>query len=146
MPAGANLNLFGSGKIVIKSGGYLCVESGASINLQDYNSLIVLKEGANYGVNPLLLTSSSCSSTITKTGNGAIADFNQDMYIQNLTISTSRYIGGKNIYVGNHVTTNQQTGDVLINNGANVIFDCKSITFDAGFECAGGSTYETISH
>ncbi|MEI6556577.1 MAG: hypothetical protein WCL70_13385 [Paludibacter sp.] len=143
--ASANLNIQGSGKILVKSGGYICVETGANINLQDYNSLITLEEGAIYGANPLLFTSPSCSGTITKTGNGAIADFNQDMYIQNLTISASRYIGGKNIYVGNHVTTTQ-AGDVIINNGANVIFDCKNITFDAGFECVAGSTYEVKNH
>jgi hypothetical protein len=143
--SGANLNILGSGKIVVKSGGYICVESGATINLQDYNSLIVLEEGASYGANPLLFTSPSCSSTITKTGNGAIADFNQDVYIQNRTISTSQYFGGKNIYVGNHVTTSQ-TGDVIINNNANVIFDCKTTTFDCGFECVVGSTYEVKNH
>lgn len=143
--SGANVNLSGSGKIIVKSGGYLCVESGASINLQDYNSLIVMEEGANYSANPLLFTSPSCSGSITKTGNGAIADFSQDVYIQNTTISASHYYGGKNIYVGNHVTTSQ-TGDVIINNGANVIFDCKTVTFDAGFECAGGSTYEVKNH
>lgn len=144
--SGANLNILGSGKIIVKSGGYICVESGANINLQDYTSLIILEEGANYGANPFLFSSSSCSGTITKTGNGAIADFNQDIFIQNTTINTSRYYGGKNIYIGNHVTTNQQTGDVLITNGANVIFNGKSITFDAGFECNIGSAYETINH
>ncbi|MDO9153232.1 MAG: hypothetical protein Q7U47_05915 [Paludibacter sp.] len=144
--AGATLNLNGSAKVVIKSGGYICVESGANINLQDYNSLIILEEGANYSANPLLFSSLSCVGSITKIGNGSIADFNQDVYIQNQTISASRYIGGKNIYVGNHVTTSQTTGDVLINNGAIVVFDGKTITFDAGFECAVGSTFEVKNH
>ena len=143
---GANLNLLGSAKIVIKSGGYICVESGANINLQDYTSLIVLEEGAIYGANPALFSSPSCSSTITKTGNGTIVDYNQDVYIQNETISTNRYIGGKYIFVGNHVTTIKSFGDVSINNGINVIFDCKEITFDAGFECDTGSTYEVRNH
>jgi hypothetical protein len=144
--AGANLNLLGSAKIVIKSGGYICVESGANINLQDYTSLIVLEEGAIYGANPALFSSPSCSSTITKTGNGAIVDYNQDVYIQNEAISTNRYIGGKNIFVGNHVTTTKSFGDVFVNNSANVIFDCKEITFDTGFECTNGSTYEVKNH
>jgi len=146
--AGANLNLIGNAKIVIKSGGYICVESGASINLQDYQSLIVLEEGAVLGANPLLFTSPNCASTITKTINslGSIADFNQDIYIQNTTISASHYFGGKNIYVGNHVINSETIGDVLITNGANVIFDCKEVTFDAGFECTSGSAYEVINH
>ena len=144
--SGANLNLFGSGKIVVKSGGYICVESGASINLQDYNSLIVLEEGALLGANPLLFTSPTCANSIAKNGNGSIVDYSQDIYIQNQTISTNRYIGGKNIYVGNHVINSQTIGDVLITNGANVIFDCKEVIFDAGFECTSGSTYEVINH
>ncbi|MCE1155473.1 MAG: hypothetical protein LWW91_05020, partial [Bacteroidales bacterium] len=123
-------------------GGYICVESGANINLQDYRSLIVLEEGANYGVNPALFSSPSCSSLITKTGSGSIVDCNQDVYIQNETINSDRYIGGKNIYIGNHVTTSKSYGDVLIGNGANVVFDCKEITFDDGFECVAGSSYE----
>lgn len=144
--SGANLNIYGSGKIDIKPGAFICSEPGANINLQNYNSLIILEDGANYGANPVLFTSPSCAGSITKTGNGAIADFNQDVYIQDQTISTNRYIGGKNIYVGNHVTTSQTMGDVLINNSANVVFNCKTITFDTGFECSGGSTYETINH
>lgn len=144
--SGANLNILGSGKIVIKSGAYICVESGANINLQDYNSLIILEEGANYGANPLLFTNASCSSLINKTGNGSTVDFNQDVYIQNQTISSSRYIGGKDIYVGYDVDPNQIAGDVIISNGANVIFDCKTITLDHGFECVGGSTFEVKNH
>jgi len=143
---GANFKLIGSAKIVIKSGGYICIESGANINLQDYTSLIVLEEGANYGANPALFPSPSCSSSITKTGNGTIVDYSQDVYIQNETLSVNRYIGGKNIFVGNHVTTSKTFGDVLINNGANIIFDCKEILFDAGFECANGSSYEVKNH
>lgn len=146
LKTGSNLNISGTGNLVVKSGGYLCVESGVNVNLQDYTSLIILEEGANYGANPFLFSSPSCSGSITKTGNGAIADFNQDIFIQNTTINTNRYYGGKNIFIGNHVTTNQQTGDVLITNGAHVIFNGKSITFDAGFECNVGSTYETINH
>jgi hypothetical protein len=143
---GANLNLIGSAKILVKFGGYICVESGANINLQDYNSIIALEGGAIYGANPYLFTSPSCSEIITKTGSGSIIDYNQDVYIQNTTLNTNRYIGGKNIYVGNHVSTSQTQGDVLINNGANVIFDGSNITFDAGFECAAGSTYEVKNH
>lgn len=78
-------------------------------------------------------------------GDGSIINYSQDLYIQNKTITGNQFFGGKNIYVGNHVTTSQ-TGDVLISNGANVIFDCETITFDAGFECASGSSYEVKNH
>ena len=144
-----SLVMSGNHTITVQSGGYLCVETGTTVQLTDYNSVIKIGEGSLNGVNPALSISSSCisnPSAIIPSGNGAIADFNQDVYIQNLTISASRYIGGKNIYVGNHVDTNHTYGDVQINNGANVIFDCKNVTFDAGFECALGSTYEVKNH
>jgi hypothetical protein len=144
--SGANLNIQGGGKILVKSGGYLCVETGANINLQDYKSLIILEEGASYGANPLLFTSPSCVGSIVSNGNGTLVDFNQDMYIQNQTFGANKYIGGKNIFVGNHVDLNKETGDVIINNGANVIFDGKTVTFDKGFECVSGSTYEVKNH
>ncbi|MEI6755314.1 MAG: hypothetical protein WCK78_19420 [Paludibacter sp.] len=144
-----SLVMSGNHAITVQSGGYLCVETGTTVQLTDYNSVIKIGESSLNGVNPALSISSSCisnPSAIIPSGNGAIADFNQDMYIQNLTISASRYFGGKNIYVGNHVTTGQTAGDVKINNGANVIFDCKATTFDAGFECVLGSSYEVKNH
>ena len=144
-----SLDMSGTHTVTVQSGGYICIESGTSVQLTDVNSLIKINEGANYGINPSLSVQSNCVSlpaSIITTGNGTIADFNQDVYIQNLTISASRYIGGKNIYVGNHVDTNNTYGDVQINNAANVIFDCKSVTFDAGFECVSGSTYEVKNH
>lgn len=73
-------------------------------------------------------------------------ELEDDIYIQNLTISSDRYFRGKNIYIGNNVTTNVPQGNVLINNGAKVIFDGKTVVFDKGFECAGGSVSETVKH
>lgn len=143
------LSMSGNHNITVQSGGYICIETGTSVQLSDYKSLIKINEGALNGVNPALSVLSSCITNpvaILVTGNGAIADFNQDVYIQNQTIGSNKYIGGKNIYVGNHVTTSQPAGDVFINNGANVIVDCKNITFDSGFECVSGSTYEVKNH
>ena len=141
------LIISGEHSLQVFSGGYFCFDNNPIISLTDYLSLIKINEGAINGINPLLSgISTNCGTIPTHTGNGAIADFNQDVYIQNETLSTNRYIGGKNIFVGNHVTTSQTTGDVMINNGANIIFDCKEITFDAGFECAVGSTYEVKNH
>lgn len=73
-------------------------------------------------------------------------DYTLDVYTQNEILSTSRYVGGSNIYVGNHVTTNKSQGNVTINNGANVVFDGQTVTFDAGFECVLGSTFEVKKH
>ena len=73
--------------------------------------------------------------------------FNQDVYIQNETIRSNRYIGGKNIYVGSAVTSAKPQGDVLITNNARVIFEAaENVIFNAGFECALGSTFEVIKH
>lgn len=143
------LNMSGNHCITVQSGGFICIENGTVMKLSDYNSLIKINDGALIGVNPTLAIQSNCVSlptSIAISGAGSIIDYSQDVYIQNQTISSNKYIGGKNIFVGNHVTTSQTAGDVLINNGANVIFDCKNIVFDPGFECAFGSTYEVKNH
>ncbi len=68
---------------------------------------------------------------------------NQNVFIQNETIATSRYITGKNIYIGRNVTSSKAQGDVIINNNATVIFDAaENVIFDAGFECAAGAAFE----
>lgn len=144
-----SLAITGNHSIMVKSGGYLCIEPTSTINLANYNSLIKINDGALIGVNPMLNIQSNCVSSPTSiaiSGVGSIIDYSQDVYIQNQTISSNKYIGGKNIFVGNHVTTSKTAGDVLINNGANVIFDCKNIVFDPGFECSFGSTYEVKNH
>jgi hypothetical protein len=140
--SGSNLNIHGTGKITIQSGGYICVESGASINLQNYSSIIFLKEGAILGANPAIFTG-QCLSTIPFTGSGKVVYGNIDVYIQNETITSNRFVGGRNIYVGHHVTTSKTQGNVLISNNANVIFEAsENVVFDAGFECSTGATFE----
>jgi hypothetical protein len=144
-----SLIVSGNHNITVQNGGFICIENGASIQLTDTNSLIKISEGANSGINPNLSVQSNCMTpptAVSTSGIGSIADFNQDVYIQNMIINSNRYIGGKNIYVGNHVNLNQTTGDVIIDNVASVVFDCKSIVFEPGFECKQGSTYEVKNH
>ena len=141
---GANLTIQGSGQLLVKPGAYLCVEQGATIRLQDYNSVISMQPGAIYGANPALFSNSSCLSSIAFIGNGSIPNYNQDVYIQNETISTNRYIGGRNIYIGSNVTTSKPQGNVVIRNNANVVFDAQNVVFDSGFECALGASFEVI--
>jgi hypothetical protein len=69
-------------------------------------------------------------------------DTNLDVYIQNETISTDRYVEGNNIYVGNHVTASKPQGDVLINNNARLILKGKTVMLDAGVENSLGSSVE----
>ncbi len=142
----SNIQISGSGKIEVQSGGYFCIESGATITLSNFNSVINLRNGYINGVNTALLPSSTCVSAPTSytiTGSGKINQFNQDIYIQNETISTSRYYAGRYIYVGNNVTTSKPKGDVLINNNSEVIFDAdQDVLFDKGFEVSLGSSFE----
>ena len=69
----------------------------------------------------------------------------EDVYIQNQVIETDCYIQGCNIYVGNSVTTSKPQGNVVIKNGAHVIFEATGeVVFDKGFECEVGSTFEVV--
>lgn len=137
----ASLHINGEGKIVIEEGGYLCIEPGANINLKDYKSLIFLEEGAVLGSN----VSSECLSSVPFTGNGQVIDRNSDVYIQNENIMSSRYFGGRNIYVGKNVTTTKPVGDVIVSNNAHVIFDASGeIVFDKGFELKPGASMEVV--
>ena len=142
----SNIQISGSGKVEVLSGGYFCIENGAAITLSNFNSVINLRNGYINGVNTSVVPSSNCVSSPASyviTGNGKINLFNQDVYIQNETISTNRYIAGRNIYVGRAVTNTKPQGDVMINNNANVIFDANdNVTFDTGFDCALGATFE----
>jgi len=142
----SNIQINGSGKIEVQSGGYFCIESGATITLTNFNSVINLRNGYLNGVNTAVLPSSTCVSSPTSytiTGTGKINQFNQDIYIQNEIISTSKYYAGRYIYVGNNVTTSKPQGDVLINNNSEVIFDAEQdVLFNKGFEVSLGSSFE----
>ncbi|GHT68704.1 hypothetical protein AGMMS50239_34340 [Bacteroidia bacterium] len=73
--------------------------------------------------------------------------FNQDVYIQNETITSNRLIEGKNIYVGRAVTATKPQGNVLITNNAQIIFKvAENVFFEAGFESTLGATFEVIKH
>lgn len=144
----SNIQINGSGKIEVQSGGYFCIESGATITLSNFNSVINLRNGYISGVNTVVLPSSNCvpnPTSYTIIGNGKINQYNQDVYIQNETISTSRYYAGRYIYVGNNVTSSIPQGDVFINNNSKVIFDAEQdVVFDKGFEVSSGSSIEVI--
>jgi len=146
LKSNSSLKIVGRGRIIIESGGYLCVESGANINLQDVLSAILLRDGAILGANPALFNNANCISNaanIQTTGNGAIHKQDTDVYVQNETISANRFVAGKNIFVGNHVTNTKPYGDVIINNNATVILDANSEVFlEAGVEVQLGSELE----
>ncbi len=134
----SHINIDGSGVIEVNSGGYFCIEQGASVNLADYNSVINLRDGYLVGTNNSVLPSSSCMSSpwsYSTTGNGSINRFNQNVYIQNETISVDRYYTGKNIFIGKNVNPEITQGDVVIEDATNVILDVgKDVHMEGGFE------------
>ena len=141
--SGASVSVSGTGKIVVKDGGYVCIENGANIVLADYASIVFLEEGSLRGTNPELFDASTCSDDISFSGIGSIVDGSKDVYVQNEQLSSNRFIGGRNIYVGNSVTTSKPQGNVVIKNAAHVIFEATGeVVFDKGFECEAGSTFE----
>lgn len=73
--------------------------------------------------------------------------FTQDVYIQNYTFEESAMIVGRNIYVGENVTTAETQGPVIINNGVNVYFKpTENIFFNSGFNVSLGGTFEVMKN
>jgi len=145
--SGANLVVKGSGRVEIEAGAYICLESGANINLQDFLSVINLRNGCQIGVNPsvpgLTGNCSTSPASFTKTGNGSINTFSTNNYIQNQTFSINDYLTGFNIFAGTNVTTSKPQGPVFIQNGANVVFDADGdVILDKGFEVQLGAGFE----
>ncbi|MCC8146650.1 MAG: hypothetical protein LIO93_09495 [Bacteroidales bacterium] len=138
------LTISGNHSITVKSGGRICIEPSAVIHLADKESCLNLMSGYLAG-SPL---SSSCSNSLFSypiSGNGSIKDYNRDVFIQNEEIRSQRTYSGRNIYVGNSVTTTVSQGDVVISNNAKVTFDAeKEVVLDKGFECKIGSEITVI--
>lgn len=68
-----------------------------------------------------------------------------DTYVQNKTLSSDAFISGNNIYIGSSVTTNEPSGQVTIQNGADILFDAKNdVNLDGLFEAELGGTFEVI--
>ena len=71
--------------------------------------------------------------------------YTQDVYIQNYTFTENAMIVGRNIYIGQNVTTSLPQGPVIINNGVNVYFKpTENIYFNSGFEVQLGGTFEVL--
>lgn len=141
--SGASVSINGTGRIIIEKGGFICVEEDADIVLNDYPSIIFLEDGCFIGANPELFDITSCADTIAYMGLGSIVNGGEDIYIQNETITTDRYIGGRNIYVGSDVISSMPQGDVIIKDGVHVIFEpTEQVIFKSGFECEQEGTFE----
>ena len=125
-----NLDISGAGMIDVQPGGYLCIQKDVNIKLNDYSSLIKFNDDAILGVNTSVTNSPGAYyntvGAIAYSGNGIVATYLNNVYIQNQTISKNTYISGKNIYVGNSVTTAKAKGDVTVKSGNNLILDAEN--------------------
>ena len=141
--SGANLTIQGSGRLTIEEGAYLCVEDGANIRLQEFNSVIAMMPGAFYGAHLQIFPNAACLTFVEFTGAGAAADFSRDVFIQNTTITNSRFVGGRRIYAGRNVTTTIPQGDVNVTNNSKLILEAlEYVILDAGFEVLPGADLE----
>ncbi|MBO7145673.1 MAG: hypothetical protein J6W13_12750 [Salinivirgaceae bacterium] len=144
---GGNLDISDAGCIEVQPGGYLCVLLGAKINLNNYLSIIKFYSGAKLGVNTSATNIPGSYygviSSIKPNGDGCIALFTNNIYIQNQTISKNTYFSGKNIYTGNSITTSKPKGNVVVKTGNDLVLEAENeVLLDAGFEVAHGATLE----
>jgi hypothetical protein len=145
----SNLIISGSGRIEVEGGAYFCIEPGANITLQNPLSVINLHTGYISGINPDIHSGYTCTTnpgTYTTSGSGAIhANYNQNIYIQNQTISTDRYISGSYISIGRAVDPDptHPQGDVVIQSGKKVIVDAENdIILASGLTINAGADFE----
>jgi len=144
---GGNLDISEDGCIDVQAGGYLCVLLGAKLNLNNYLSVIRFYSGAKLGVNTSATNIPGSYygviSSIKPNGDGCIALFTNNIYIQNQTISKNTYFSGKNIYIGNSITTSKPKGNVVVKTGNDLVLEAENeVLLDAGFEVAHGATLE----
>jgi hypothetical protein len=140
----------------VPAGGYICIDPDAVITLNDIASaldlmpsIIQMMPGYQPGINPVLNMTCNCHaspSTFTTYGEGGIhANFDVDVYIQNLTLTGKQYITGQNIYMGSNVqpTAPQGSGSVIIPSGSKIIFHAlKNVSKYGGFEVQLGGSSE----
>ena len=144
--SGATLHVKGSGRVEVRDGGYICFEDGASILLDNTLSVVNLHDRYIQGINPVhnnLIV--NCSNVPLPNfhyiGQGAINTFSGRKYIQNRTYTSDAYETGTNIRAGHHVTNLISHGNVVIEHGANVVFDAeKSTVLERGTEVKAGGT------
>lgn len=144
--SGATLHVKGSGHVEVRDGGYICFENGANILLDNTLSVVNLHNGHTQGVNPVHQNISPHCYDASLTnypfiGQGAINTYSGNIFIQRITYTNDAYETGITIRAGHHVTTQKKFGNVIIENGANVIFDSEDdATLEPGTEVkAGGS-------
>jgi len=66
-----------------------------------------------------------------------------NIYIQNESIYSDKYIYGKYFYAGENITSIKPKGLAIIKNGSNVVFDATNdVILEGGFEVESGAEFE----
>lgn len=74
-----------------------------------------------------------------------IAVTGDTIYIQDETIKTDYHVVGKQVFIGNAVTTGKPEGDVTILRGSTVISNHGTVNIPSGFEVKKGAQFEIIT-
>lgn len=142
------LRIKGTGRLEIRKGAYICATPshigeqyipGAVIDLQDTLSSLCLRNGYNIGSNVSneIRGIYNCNSNLRYiiSGNGNIRTYSDTVVIQDTVFYGKHYIAGREIKAGHHITNLKPHGNVVIKQGAYVIFDAEKETFiDNGTE------------
>ena len=148
---GATLRVHGAGRVEIGDMGYICIEDGAHIHLVDTLSAVTLMPNVTYGV---YAGGSAAAGNCTNIdlvqyplqagSKGEILKFyNGTKYIQRKIYTKNAYVHGSQIYAGGNVIPLLPSGDVVIKNGAHVIWDAvNDVHLEPGVRVEAGGALE----
>ena len=138
--SGATLHIKGSGRVEVRNGAYVCFEEGANIILDNVLSVINLHNDYYQGVNSVHQNiAAQCVDdplpVFPISGDGRINVFSGNNYIQNRVYTGEAYETGMKLQVGYQVTDEIEHGNVIIDDGADVVFDAEEeVNLEPGTE------------
>ena len=135
-----NNTIFGAHSITIEDGGYLCVKSGATINLLSENSLIYVSTDAIMGCPACNDNCITSKAGLSFYGEGHIIAYESSNYIQNANVSIDYRVLGTSVNAGYDVTTAIPYGNVVIEDGGKLNIDADEVILTKGVEVKLGGT------
>lgn len=135
---------------VSESGSNVTVSTGGVSN-STICVMSALDNGSSYYIDTTITNTSFTFSnvpnpylvTITKHNYIPYLKNPDNIYIQNESIYSDKYIYGKYFYAGENVTTSKPQGPAKIKNGSNVVFDAANdVNLEGGFEVELGGEFE----
>ncbi len=148
---GATLRVCGAGHVEIGDRAYICIEDGANIHLVDTLSAVNLMPNTTCGVYAGgSAPAGNCTNTdltqfpLQAGSKGAIHRHNNNtVYIQRITYTGEAYVYGSQIYAGNNVMPLRKPGNVVVKNGAHVIWDATNgVHLEPGVRVDAGGALE----